>query len=319
MTRKRALGRGLDALIGAGARSRGRHTPLAAAADNAAVASPTATPVDASSPVTATADEQLVRLPIMQLQRGEYQPRREFPPEALNELAASIRARGIMQPLVVRPLVTGKPHAPRYEIIAGERRWRAAQLAELDTVPAIVRDLDDETALALALIENIQREDLSPIDEAVALRRLMDEFGLTQQQTANAVGKSRAQIANLVRLLSLESDVRERLERHEIDVGHARALLALKGARQRRAAQEVATKSLTVRQTEALVRRITAEKKETVNTVAQPSADVGGLERRLGELLGAAVKIDHKASGKGNVTIRYTSLDELDGILAHIR
>ncbi|BBG28824.1 ParB/RepB/Spo0J family partition protein [Zymobacter palmae] len=316
MTRKRALGRGLDALIGAGARSRGRHTSLAAgnAVDDSSISAHDAT----SSAVTAPA-EQLVRLPIMQLQRGEYQPRREFPPEALDELAASIRARGIMQPLVVRPLVSGKPHAPRYEIIAGERRWRAAQLAELDTVPAIVRELDDETALALALIENIQREDLSPIDEAVALRRLMDEFGLTQQQTADAVGKSRAQIANLVRLLSLESDVRERLEKHEIDVGHARALLALKGTRQRKAAKEVATKSLTVRQTEALVRRIAAEKKETANTAAQPSADVAGLEQRLGELLGAAVKIDHKASGKGNVTIRYTSLDELDGILAHIR
>ncbi len=316
MTRKRALGRGLDALIGAGARSRGRHTSLAAG--NAVADSSTSAHDATSSAVTAPA-EQLVRLPIMQLQRGEYQPRREFPPEALDELAASIRARGIMQPLVVRPLASGKPHAPRYEIIAGERRWRAAQLAELDTVPAIVRELDDETALALALIENIQREDLSPIDEAVALRRLMDEFGLTQQQTADAVGKSRAQIANLVRLLSLESDVRERLEKHEIDVGHARALLALKGARQSRAAKEVATKSLTVRQTEALVRLIAAEKKETANTAAQPSADVAGLERRLGELLGAAVKIDHKASGKGNVTIRYTSLDELDGILAHIR
>ena len=315
MTRKRALGKGLDALIGAGARSRGRHSSTVAAG-TAATATPRS---NAEESVPSTATEQLVHLPIMQLQRGEYQPRREFPQDALNELAASIKARGIMQPLVVRSLASAKPHSPRYEIIAGERRWRAAQLAELDTVPAIIRELDDETALALSLIENIQREDLSPIDEAVALRRLMNEFGLTQQQTADAVGKSRAQIANLVRLLSLDIEVRERLEQHEIDVGHARALLALKGARQRRAARDVVTKSLTVRQTEALVRRIAAEKKETANTVAQPSADVAGLERRLGEVLGAAVKIDHKASGKGNVTIRYTSLDELDGILAHIR
>ena len=319
MTRKRALGKGLDALIGAGARSRSRHSSLATAGNAAAAPLSSAHQQDASLPSTASEGDQLVRLPVMQLQRGEYQPRREFPQDALDELAASIKARGIMQPLVVRPLAGSKPHAPRYEIIAGERRWRAAQLAELDAVPAIIREMDDETALALSLIENIQREDLSPIDEAVALRRLMNEFGLTQQQTADAVGKSRAQIANLVRLLSLEDDVREQLERHNIEVGHARALLALKGARQSRAAREVVAKSLTVRQTEALVRRITAEKKETANTAAQPSADVVGLERRLGELLGAAVKIDHKASGKGNVTIRYTSLDELDGILAHIR
>ena len=316
MTRKRALGRGLDALIGAGARSRGRHTsPTEVGAT--AEAQPAVHGENSLS--TAVAAEQLVRLPIMQLQRGEYQPRREFPSEALNELAASIRMRGIMQPLVVRPIAASKPHAPRYEIIAGERRWRAAQLAELDSVPAIVRELDNETALALALIENIQREDLSPIDEAVALQRLMNEFGLTQQQTSDAVGKSRAQIANLVRLLSLENQVREALECHDIDVGHARALLALKGTRQVQTAKEVIAKALTVRQTEALVRRITAEKKETASAAAQPSADVIGLERRLGELLGAAVKIDHKASGKGNVTIRYTSLDELDGILAHIR
>lgn len=316
MTRKRALGRGLDALIGAGARSRGRQTT-----ESASEAATSRGQTAEVGPAAASMSEgdRLVSLPVAQLQRGEYQPRREFPADALEELAASVRVRGIMQPLVVRPITAASGGAPQYEIIAGERRWRAAQMADLDVVPAIVRVLDDETALALSLIENIQRQDLSPIDEAVALRRLMDEFGLTQQQTADAVGKSRAQIANLIRLLSLEADVREKLERHDIDVGHARALLAIKGRRQSKAAREVVAKSLTVRQTESLVRRVLAEKKEVAGKASPPSADVAGLERRLGEMLGAAVKIDHKSSGKGNLTIRYTSLDELDGILAHIR
>ena len=316
MTRKRALGRGLDALIGAGARSRGRQTVDAASEALAA----SRAKVSAAPENNETLEEgRLVKLSVTQLKRGEYQPRREFPKDALEELAASIRARGIMQPLVVRPIASAPANGPQYEIIAGERRWRAALMADLDTVPAIIRALDDETALALSLIENIQRQDLSAIDEAIALRRLMDEFGLTQQQTADAVGKSRAQIANLVRLLSLEDDVRQLLERREIDVGHARALLALKGKRQKKTAREVIAKALTVRQTESLVRRALAENKKATGKSSTPTADVAGLELRLGEMLGAAVKIDHKASGKGHLTIRYTSLDELDGILAHIR
>lgn len=310
MTRKRALGRGLDALIGAGARSRSRHS-IEAQTDTASVSEQRSTPA-----VRDHEGEHLAQIPIMQLTRGEYQPRREFQPERLEELAASIRARGIMQPLVVRPLPL-RSEGPRYEIIAGERRWRAAQMAALDTVPAVIREMDDETALALSLIENIQREDLSAIEEAIALKRLMDEFSLTQQQTADAVGKSRAQIANLLRLLQLEPEVRAHLERGELDVGHARALLALKGAQQCAAARDVIAQEMTVRQTEAWVRRcLEGQPRKAEKPVSQ---DVTRLENRLCDVLGAAVKIDHKASGKGRVTIRYTSLDELDGILAHIK
>lgn len=309
MTRKRALGRGLDALIGAGARSRSRHQ---------ADATDTSTPEhEAATPVVAPQEgERLAQVPVMQLARGEYQPRREFQPERLEELAASIRKRGIMQPLVVRPL-SGQGKTPRYEIIAGERRWRAAQMAELDIVPVVIRQMDDETALALSLIENIQREDLSAIEEAMALKRLMDEFSLTQQQTADAVGKSRAQVANLLRLLQLEADVRVELERGTLDVGHARALLALKGTRQCAAARDVISQGMTVRQTEALVRRYVEGQPRSVDKPV--SQDVARLETRLGDMLGAAVKIEHKASGKGRLTIRYTSLDELDGILEHIK
>lgn len=305
MTRnKRALGRGLDALIGAGAR---RRELLDA---------------DGQVDVTLTleddgadqqARERLVRLPLGQLTRGKFQPRREIQPEALEELTDSIRAHGIMQPIVVRPV-----GEERYEIIAGERRWRAAQLAELDVIPAVVRDVDDQTALALALIENIQRENLNPVEEAMALKRLLGEFELTQQQVADAVGKSRAQVANLLRLLSLDPEVQTLLERGDLDMGHARALLVLSGARQRQAAHEVVNKDLTVRQTEALVKHL-QEGKSVDKTPPKPSADVARLESQLGELLGAPVRIVHGRSGKGRVTIGYSSLDELDGILTHIR
>lgn len=304
MTRKRALGRGLDALIGAGAR---RRELLDVDGQ-----------VDATLPLEADdvdpqAREQLMRLPLGQLSRGKYQPRREIQPEALEELTDSIRAQGVMQPIVVRP-VGGE----RYEIIAGERRWRAAQLAELDVIPAVVRNVSDQTALALALIENIQRENLNPVEEAMALKRLLDEFDLTQQQVADGVGKSRAQVANLLRLLALDPEVQTLLERGDLDMGHARALLALSGARQRQAAHEVVNKDLTVRQTEALVKQFQAGK-PAAKSVPKPLADVARLETQLGELLGAPVRIQHGRSGKGRVTIRYASLDELDGILTHIR
>ncbi|SDL53096.1 chromosome segregation DNA-binding protein [Modicisalibacter muralis] len=305
MTRnKRALGRGLDALIGAGARRRemldvdGQVDVTLSAEDEG---------------VDRQASERLVRLSLGQLARGKFQPRRDIQPEALEELTDSIRTHGIMQPIVVRPV-----GEDRYEIIAGERRWRAAQLAELDVIPAVVRDVDDQTALALALIENIQRENLNPVEEAMALKRLLDEFELTQQQVADAVGKSRAQVANLLRLLSLDPEVQTLLERGDLDMGHARALLALSGARQRQAAHEVVNKDLTVRQTEALVKQLQAGKPAD-KTPAKPSADVARLESQLGELLGAPVRIVHGRSGKGRVTIGYSSLDELDGILTHIR
>lgn len=305
MTRKRALGRGLDALIGAGARRR----------ENLELPDVGTGPGEGNEPIDAApaiVEERLERLPLSQLSRGKYQPRREIQPEALEELADSIRAQGVMQPIVVRPIGEA-----RYEIVAGERRWRAAQLAELDTIPAVIREVSDEVALALALIENIQRENLNPVEEAMALKRLLEEFELTQQQIADAVGKSRAQVANLLRLLALESEVQTLLERGDLDMGHARALLALSGVKQRRAAQEVVDRDLTVRDTEALVKRLVQG--EPKKAVATTSPDVARLETRLGELLGAPVKIQHGRGGKGRVTIRYSSLDELDGILEHIR
>ncbi|MCE8029888.1 ParB/RepB/Spo0J family partition protein [Billgrantia desiderata] len=305
MTRKRALGRGLDALIGAGARRR----------ETLELPEGEALSEGASEPVAAAAEieERLERLPLSQLTRGKYQPRRDIQPEALEELADSIRAQGVMQPIVVRPIGES-----RYEIIAGERRWRASQLAELDTIPAVIRDVSDEVALALALIENIQRENLNPVEEALALKRLIDEFELTQQQVADAVGKSRAQVANLLRLLALDPEVQTLLERGDLDMGHARALLVLPAAKQRRAAHEVVNKDLTVRDTEALVKRLAQG--EPKKTAAAPvSPDVARLETRLGEVLGAPVRIQHGRGGKGRVTIRYSSLEELDGILEHIR
>ncbi|WP_163557898.1 ParB/RepB/Spo0J family partition protein [Halomonas sp. NO4] len=305
MTRKRPLGRGLDALIGAGARRR-ESLALPEGEDALAEEAPATLPA-------AAAEERLERLPLGQLTRGRYQPRRDIQPEALEELADSIRAQGVMQPIVVRP--AGEA---RYEIIAGERRWRAAQLAELNTIPAVIREVTDEVALALALIENIQRENLSPVEEAMALKRLLDEFELTQQQVADAVGKSRAQVANLLRLLALDPEVQTLLERGDLDMGHARALLALSEAKQRHAAHEVVNRDLTVRDTEALVKRLLDGEPKRAAT-PPPSPDVSRLETRLGELLGAPVKIQHGRSGKGRVTIRYASLDELDGILEHIR
>ncbi|MCK2185009.1 ParB/RepB/Spo0J family partition protein [Halomonas getboli] len=308
MTRKqRALGRGLDALIGAGARRR-ESLDLPGAGE-----APEQGELNGVEPVAAGADERLERLPLGQLSRGKYQPRRDIQPEALEELADSIRAQGVMQPIVVRPIGD-----QRYEIIAGERRWRAAQLAELDVIPAVIREVTDEVALALALIENIQRENLNPIEEALALKRLLDEFELTQQQAADAVGRSRAQVANLLRLLALDPEVQTLLERGDLDMGHARALLALSGPKQRQAAHEVVNKDLTVRATEALVKRLAEGKPAKADTPAA-SPDVARLESRLGDLLGAPVKIQHGRGGKGRVTIRYSSLDELDGILGHIK
>ncbi|GHC28877.1 ParB/RepB/Spo0J family partition protein [Aidingimonas halophila] len=311
MTRKRPLGRGLDALIGSGARQRefveGESEHSLETQDGE---------VDLTTEAPALVGDRLERLPLGQLSRGQYQPRRDIQPEALEELADSIRSQGVMQPIVVRPV--GRD---RYEIIAGERRWRAAQLAELDVIPAVIREVSDQAALALALIENIQRENLNPIEESMALKRLMDDFDLTQKQVADTVGRSRAQVANLLRLLALDPEVQTLLERGDLDMGHARALLALAGAKQRQAAHEVVNKDLTVRATEALVKRLSEEDTSTkaTTTSESPPADVDRLETQLGELLGAPVKIHHGRSGKGRLTIRYSSLDELDGILAHIR
>lgn len=308
MTRKPALGRGLDALIGAGARRRD-------SLELTASGKPTALADTTPSITEATPEDRLERLPLGQLTRGKYQPRRDIQPEALEELADSIRAQGVMQPIVVRPIGDN-----RYEIIAGERRWRAAQLAELDVIPAVIRDVSDEVALALALIENIQRENLNAIEEAMALKRLGEEFALTQQQIADAVGKSRTQVANLLRLLALDPEVQTLLERGDLDMGHARALLTLNSTQQRQVAHEVVNNDMTVRATEALVKKV-----QTSQTPAKAASrqakmpDVAKLETQLGELLGAPVSIDHGQKGKGKVTIRYTSLEELDGILMHIK
>ncbi|MFI2811101.1 MULTISPECIES: ParB/RepB/Spo0J family partition protein [Microbulbifer] len=258
-------------------------------------------------------DGELRELPIEFLQRGRYQPRRDFPQESMQELADSIRAQGIMQPIVVRPV-----GEQSFEIIAGERRWRAAQLAELDRVPALVRDVPDEAAIAMALIENIQREDLNPVEEALALKRLQDEFELTQQQVAEAVGKSRTAVTNLLRLLSLTEDVRTFLERGDLELGHAKALLGLAGEAQRAAARQVVDKGLTVRQTEALVRRIVQQAQNPAPAKPKQDPNIRRLSERLSEKVGVPVNIDHNDRGVGKLVLKYNSLDELDGILAHL-
>jgi ParB family transcriptional regulator, chromosome partitioning protein len=267
------------------------------------------------------ADDELARLPLDLLQRGRYQPRLDMRPESLAELAESIRAQGVVQPIVVRPIgETDERGVQRYEIIAGERRWRAAQLAGLRDIPAVVRRVPDEAAIAMALIENIQREDLNPLEEASALQRLISEFGLTHQQAAEAVGRSRAAVSNLLRLLELPEEICERLGRRELEMGHARALLGLP---QRRAQIEVATlvvrKSLSVRDTEALVRRMSQPPAAAAEV--RPGAvdpNIRRLQDDLSEKLGAPVAIEHAPSGKGRLVVKYNSLDELDGILTHI-
>jgi ParB family chromosome partitioning protein len=260
-------------------------------------------------------DGELREIPIDLIQRGRYQPRRDMDPAALQELADSIRQQGVMQPVVVRPIDEG-----RYELIAGERRWRAAQIAELDRLPAIVREVPDEAAIAMALIENIQRENLNPIEEAFALQRLQDEFGLTQAQVAEAVGKSRTTITNLLRLIGLSEDVRIMLEHGDLEMGHGRAMLSLPPEQQLQVARQVVAKSLSVRQTEALVRRIHTETPGTrKNRKGAVDPNIRALQDDLAERLGARVSIDHGQRGKGKLVIEYSSLDELDGILGHIR
>tara|TARA_R110001599_G_scaffold8651_15_gene42180 strand:- start:572 stop:1465 length:894 start_codon:yes stop_codon:yes gene_type:complete len=295
-SRKRGLGRGLDALLGAGTQP--RELPEG----------------DVSTADGDTPQQVLKDLPVDMIQRGKYQPRRDIDPESLQELADSIRAQGIMQPIVVRPVGERK-----YEIIAGERRWRAAQLAGLDHVPAVVRDVSDEAAIAMALIENIQREDLNPIEEAIALQRLQQEFQLTQQEVADAVGKSRSTVTNLLRLMSLQSDVRLLLERGDLEMGHARALLGIEGTAQSQAARTVVGKGLSVRQTEALVRGLLARQDQPTEEPPRMDPNIRQLQDDLSQKIGARVQIQHGAKGKGKLVLTYNSLDELDGILSHIR
>lgn len=245
--------------------------------------------------------------------RGRYQPRQNFDEERLNEMAQSIKQQGVIQPILVRPRPQGG-----YELIAGERRWRAAQIAGLEAIPAVIREVTDEQASALALIENVQREDLNPLEEAGAMQRLKEEFGLTQQQVADAVGKSRVAVTNLLRLLNLQPKVRARLADGALEMGHARALLPLDPTAQIRAADVVVSKQLSVRQTETLVRTLLQGQSQRRKQPKTKDADLAALERDVTERVGAPVSIDHNAAGKGKVVISYTNLDELDGILKHI-
>jgi ParB family chromosome partitioning protein len=343
--KKPSLGRGLDVLLGQIATNRpastapageiagtrlgptgagtGAPPPAGAVAGTAGNAGGAAPAADAARVGAAMLDEQLMKLPVDALQRGRYQPRLDLRPESLQELADSIRAQGVVQPIIVRPIQmpgAAPGSATRYEIIAGERRWRAAQIAGLAEVPAVVRRVPDSAAIAMALIENIQRENLNPLEEARALDRLIREFDVTHQQAADAVGRSRAAVSNLLRLLELPPEVATLVEQREIEMGHARALLGLPQKRQQaEVAQLVAKKGLSVRETEALVRRMIAP---------PPAQDRGGpaldpniehLQQELSDKLGAKVAIQHGANGRGKVVVSYNSLDELDGILGHIR
>ena len=290
MVKKRGLGRGLDALLGG---------VSAAAADRGAIPDP-------------AGHGSFRSLPVDVIRRGKHQPRRIVEESTLQELAYSVRTRGIVQPIVVRPAGPGQ-----FEIVAGERRWRAAQMAGLDEVPAVVRECSDREAAAVALIENIQREDLNPIEEAHGYRTLADEFGLTHQELADAVGRSRSAVSNALRLLDLNDDVRTLVEQGDLDMGHARALLSLSGAVQSEAAAEVVRRGLSARETEKLVRAKAKGKSSPERTTRDP--DVIKLENELGDRLGAKVRIDHKTKGTGSLTIHYASLEALDGILERIR
>jgi ParB family chromosome partitioning protein len=278
--KKRGLGRGLDALLG-----------------------------DISGSVN-NEKHNLQTLPIEFMQRGKYQPRKDIDPEKLQDLANSIRAQGIVQPVVVRAIDQNK-----YEIIAGERRWRAAQLAGLADIPVVIKDIDDRTAIAMSLIENIQREDLNPLEESEALKRLGDEFEMTHQQISEAVGKSRATVTNLLRLIDLQPEVKQMLHTGSLEMGHARALLALQGDSQIVAAKKVVAGGLTVRATEKLVKEFHNPKDKIIKTI---DPDTERLQQRLSEQLGAKVAINHQANGKGKLVISYSSLDQLDGVLRRI-
>ncbi len=287
--KKRGLGRGLDALLR----------------------------IDSVSPEE-SGTESLRSLAVDALTPGRFQPRRTMDPKALSELADSIRAQGMIQPIVVRAL-----GERQFEIIAGERRWRAAREAGLREVPCVVREADDRATIAMALIENIQREDLAPLEEASALQRLIDEFELTHQKAAEAVGRSRAAVSNLLRLLELPDAVRKRLESGEIEMGHARALLTLPAARAESLAERAVAHRWSVRELEAQARQPEAAAAKTraklPGRAVQADADVAQLQRELGELLSAPVVVEHGRGGRGKVVIRYFSLDELDGLIERLR
>lgn len=287
MAKKRGLGKGLDALLSA--------------------------PV-IDDPISSAGSDELRKLPIDLLQRSPYQPRSNFEQEAMRDLADSISAQGVIQPIVARPINSGK----QFEIIAGERRWRAAQLAGLEEVPAVVREIDDQTAMCLALIENIQREDLNPLEQAQALHRLLNEFAMTHETIAEAVGRSRSTVTNLLRLLELNSQVKKFVESGDLEMGHARALLSLVEPQQIEAARQVVKQGLSVRATEALVRRLQSGATSKSKKTEKIDPDIRRLQDELSEKLGSSVRISCDKKGKGKLQIHYNSLDELDGILKHI-
>jgi ParB family chromosome partitioning protein len=306
-TKKPVMGRGLEALLGQ--MSKRPDTPP---------------PADGAPPAPAKiAGDELANLPLDLLQRGKYQPRVDMRQESLEELAISIKAQGIVQPIVVRPVAgAAAGESQRYEIIAGERRWRAAQIAGLVTVPAVIRRVPDEAAIAMALIENIQRENLNPLEEARALERLISEFGITHQQAADAVGRSRAAVSNLLRLLELPDEITAFVERRELEMGHARALLGLTQRRQQiEVGGLVAKRGLSVRDTEAMVRALLAKASGVTPATSSKGLDpnIQKLQDEISEKLGAPVQIQHTGSGRGKVVVSYHSLDELDGILEHLR
>jgi ParB family chromosome partitioning protein len=297
MTPKKRLGRGLDALL---SKPAARATPAS----------------DESAP----GGDLLRELPVDLLQRGQYQPRVDMRQDTLENLASSIKAQGVVQPIVVRP-IKARGGEQRYEIVAGERRWRAAQIAGLQNVPAIIREVPDEAAIAMALIENIQRENLNPLEEARALDRLIREFNLTHAEAAQAVGRSRASVSNLLRLQDLSDKVKPLLEDRRLEMGHARALLGISSANQQYdAARQVVKRGLSVRETERLVKRmLEGAKPKPAKPAASQNADIRRLEKDVSDRLGAKVSVQHTSKGAGKLVISYNSLDELDGILSHIK
>lgn len=335
--KKKGLGKGLGALLGdtvlGGAANPSRKNTAGTQSAVSATTSESASGVDqrvqsigdiqrlagTSKPGVAGKAEFIMQIPVEQCQRGRYQPRKAIDEQSLEELAQSIKSQGVMQPITVRPLQASETKGARYEIIAGERRWRACQLAGLDTVPAMVRELADEAAIAMALIENLQRDDLNPMEEAYALERLQQEFDLTHQQIADTVGKSRAAVSNSLRLTSLASEARKLLENGDLEMGHARALLSLPTKQQPGAAYDVVERALTVRQTEALVKQLQEPPKKTPTKPDALDPDIASLQDDLEGKLGVPIQIKHKSDGSGQLLLKYNSLDELDGVLAHIK
>lgn len=329
MAKKRGLNRGLDALLAdtlglsgtakGGTEKKTKSAPPKRSSATKAKVTPRTSKksVAATSPSVAShtynATSTFLTTDVGTLRPSRFQPRKEIQDSDLESLANSIKAQGILQPIVVRELPSGG-----YEIVAGERRWRAAQKAGLEEVPVIVKSVPDEAAMAIALIENMQRENLNPLEEAQALLRLTKEFDLTQEQVARAVGKSRAQVSNLLRLLSLAKDVKLMLERGDLDVGHAKVLLALGSEAQVQAAKMVVAKDLSVRETELLIQRMQGKTEQKPAHRVGVDPDVMRLQNKLADMLGAKVQIQHLPKGKGKVVIHYNTLDELDGILSHI-